>query len=297
MQFRTSPSLWSLYPKVIVARKPALLRDGATVPRIAAELSPVRIDAAHLRAYRECCGIAPERFLPLAYPHVLASGLHLAVLSHAAFPVKLLGLVHVRNRIRQYRALNADESGVLQVVIEGHEDTARGQEFSLRSQWQTAAGELVWEEECVFLARRKRAAPAAARDGDGDGDGDAAAADTSRPGGMRATSFRAPAGLGRSYGVLSGDLNPIHLSDLSARLFGFKAAIAHGMWSMARCAADLDPGLLQSACELNVSFKLPVFLPAWLLLEQWLSGGGSDFCLRDNQGQKPHLTGSLRLMQ
>jgi acyl dehydratase len=290
MQFRSSPSLWSIYPRVIAARKPALLRDGTTVPRIEAELPAVRIDASHLRAYRECCGAADAAVLPIAYPHVLASGLHLAVLSHAAFPVKLLGLVHVRSVIRQHCAQTADAGGVLLVAIEGHVETDRGQEFTLRTQWRAANGELTWEEDCIFLARRKGRAPAGRRSADSDWSAETEA----QPIGVRTTSFQAPIGLGRSYGLLGGDLNPIHLSDLSARVFGFKAAIAHGMWSLARCASDLDATMLQNSCELAVNFKLPVFLPAWLLFEQWQQQDGAGFCLRDNAGTKPHLTGTLR---
>jgi acyl dehydratase len=89
-------------------------------------------------------------------------------------------------------------------------------------------------------------------------------------------------------------LNPIHLSDASAKLFGFKGAIAHGMWSLARCAADLDDTVLSGACEYQVAFKLPVFMPAWVMLEQWDVGAATEFCLRDNQGEKPHLTGRLQ---
>lgn len=293
MQFRSSPSLWSLYPRVIAARKPALVQGGAAVPRIEAELPSLRIDASHLRAYRDCCGATDTAVLPIAYPHVLASSLHLAVLSHADFPVKLLGLVHVRNVIRQYRALSADAGGALRVAIEGHAETDRGQEFTLRTEWRTANGELTWEEDCIFLARRKRRTAAGSRSADSESGAETEA----RPAGVRTTSFQAPAGLGRSYGLLGGDLNPIHLSDLSARVFGFKAAIAHGMWSLARCASDLDTGTLRNACELAVNFKLPVFLPAWLLFEQWQRQDGTGFCLRDNEGRKPHLTGTLRPLQ
>ncbi len=293
MQFRSSPSLWSLYPRVIAARKPALVRDGAAVPRIEAELPALSIDASHLRAYRECCGAADTAVLPIAYPHVLASGLHLAVLSHADFPVRLLGLVHVRNVIRQYRALAADAGGALGVAIEGHAETNRGQEFTLHTEWRTANGELTWEEDCIFLARRKRRALAGSRGADSEPGADAEA----RPAGVRTTSFQAPAGMGRSYGLLGGDLNPIHLSDLSARVFGFKAAIAHGMWSLARCTSDLDAATLRNSCELVVNFKLPVLLPAWLLFEQWRQQDGAGFCLRDNEGMKPHQAGTLRPLQ
>jgi len=48
-----------------------------------------------------------------------------------------------------------------------------------------------------------------------------------------------PAGLGRRYSRVGGDINPIHLFDVTAKLFGFDRAIIHGMWTLARCVAEL----------------------------------------------------------
>jgi acyl dehydratase len=114
---------------------------------------------------------------------------------------------------------------------------------------------------------------------------------------MKSSSFRAPAGLGRRYGFISGDVNPIHMSDLTARAFGFPKAIAHGMWSLGRLASDFEPEQLGSGCELSVSFKLPIYMPAWLMLQRWEIENGSGFALRDAQGDKPHLTGTLKSLR
>ena len=70
-----------------------------------------------------------------------------------------------------------------------------------------------------------------------------------------------PGDLGRRYGSVSGDLNPIHMHSLSARLFGFPTAIAHGMWTKARCLAALDPSL-PPGFIVEVSFRKPILLPA-----------------------------------
>jgi hypothetical protein len=251
--FTSLPAAWRLYPAVLVARKPALLREGQQVPRLEAAWEPVRIDAAHLAAYRAVCGCARSDYLPIAYPHILASPLHVMVLSSDRFPVRLMGLVHIGNRIRQQRPIAVDESGELRTWIEGHRD---------------GAGE-------------KRAAREAL----------GCAASAGKP--RRTVSFHAPVGLGRRYGWIAGDLNPIHMADLTARAFGFKAAIAHGMWSLARCAAEFHTEASNEPCELDVSFKLPVFMPSWLMLESWETPAGLAFELRDSQGEKPHLSGSF----
>ena len=114
---------------------------------------------------------------------------------------------------------------------------------------------------------------------------------------VKSSSFRAPAGLGRRYGFISGDVNPIHMSDLTAKAFGFPRAIAHGMWSLGRLASDFEAAQFDGGCELSVSFKLPIYMPAWLMLQRWSIENGTAFALRDAQGDKPHLTGTLKSLR
>ena len=48
------------------------------------------------------------------------------------------------------------------------------------------------------------------------------------------TEFQVPGDIGKQYAKVTGDFNPIHVSRLGARLFGFPRPIAHGMWSVAK---------------------------------------------------------------
>jgi hypothetical protein len=285
LEFARPPAVWSMYPKILLSRKPSLVPEGGEVPRIQARIAKVSVDRRHLASYSEICGASAGATLPIAYPHILAMPLHLAMLGAEAFPVKLFGLVHVHNRIAMRQPLSADEPAEIRAWIEGHRETERGQEFDLHTEY-VVAGEALWDETCTFLARRRSqpgAAKAAAQRGEATADAVA----------MKSSSFRAPAGLGRRYGFISGDVNPIHMSDLSARAFGFPKAIAHGMWSLGRLASDFEPAQFDGGCELSVSFKLPIFMPSWLMLQRWPIENGSGFALRDAQGDKPHLTGTL----
>jgi hypothetical protein len=290
LEFARAPSVWSMYPKIMMSRKPTLVPDGGEVPRIEARLASVTIDRKHLAAYSEICGASAGATLPIAYPHILAMPLHLAMLGAEAFPVKLFGLVHVHNRIAMRQPLSAEEPAQIRAWLEGHRDSERGQEFDLHTEY-VVAGEPLWDETCTFLSRKRAPAGAArtttiARGGDAP---DAVA--------VKSSSFRAPAGLGRRYGFISGDVNPIHMSDLSARAFGFPRAIAHGMWSLGRLASDFEPEQFDGGCELSVAFKLPIFMPAWLMLQRWPIENGAGFALRDGQGEKPHLTGTLKSLR
>jgi hypothetical protein len=289
LEFARAPAIWSMYPKIMVSRKPALIPEGSAVPRIEARLGKVAIDRKHLAAYSDVCGAASGATLPIAYPHVLAMPLHLAMLGAEAFPVKLFGLVHIQNRIAMREPISAEEPAQIRAWIEGHRDTERGQEFDLHTEY-VVGGEPLWDETCTFLARKKAPAGASkpvSRAVDTPPDGVA----------VKSSSFRAPAGLGRRYGLISGDVNPIHMSDLTARAFGFPRAIAHGMWSLGRLASDFEAEQFNGGCELSVSFKLPIYMPSWLMLQRWQIENGSAFALRDGQGEKPHLTGTLKSLR
>ncbi|HEU5136315.1 MAG TPA: MaoC/PaaZ C-terminal domain-containing protein [Steroidobacteraceae bacterium] len=289
LEFARAPAVWSMYPKIMMSRKPSLVGEGAEVPRIESRLAKVVIDRKHLAQYSQICGAATGATLPIAYPHVLAMPLHLAMLGAEAFPVKLFGLVHVQNRIAMRQPLSADEAAEIRCWIEGHRDTERGQEFDLHTEY-VVAGEPLWDETCTFLAR-KRPAPGAPKPVV------SRAVENGGEVAIKSSSFRAPAGLGRRYGFISGDVNPIHMSDLTARAFGFPQAIAHGMWSLGRLASDFEAAQFDGGCELNVTFKLPIYMPSWLMLQRWEIENGSAFALRDAQGEKPHLTGTLKSLR
>ena len=93
---------------------------------------------------------------------------------------------------------------------------------------------------------------------------------------------------------MSGDRNPIHLYPLTAKLFGFKRQIAHGMWSKARALGQLQHELPEEAFTVAVQFKVPMFIPATVKFAREEKDGGLDFRVVAKDGVKPHLTGQLR---
>jgi acyl dehydratase len=296
LSFRSPPSLLPAYARILFGRKSALVPDGVDVPRLEAMLTHIKPDRERVEAYRAVCGGAPSDHLPIAFPHVLATPIHLALLSKRVFPVRLMGLVHLRNHIEQHRPLRIDEAGSIRIWLEGHRDTDRGQEFDLHTQVEVD-GRPAWSEICVFMARRlnRDASRPFGRISAGEGvpAPDAEAVAPPGPEGIRATAFEADRGIGWRYARVAGDFNPIHLADLGARLFGFNQAIAHGMWSMARCLAALEPSTFAVPSRIDVVFKRPVSIPAPLTLESWRTPGGSGFVLKGTGKGKTHLAGSV----
>jgi acyl dehydratase len=105
-------------------------------------------------------------------------------------------------------------------------------------------------------------------------------------------TWKLPGDLGRRYGAVSGDMNPIHVHPLSARLFGFPSAIAHGMWTKARCLAALGSEL-PDAFTAQVAFRKPIMLPATVTFAERAREGGIDFGVRHARKDTPHLDGAI----
>ena len=259
--------------RVVFSRKSALVGSGQQVGRLEAHLGPVTLGGPRLEQYRAVCGFLPGG-VPLTWPHVLVSGLHLDMLSSPRFPVRLLGLVHLQNDLELVSPLDEGAPVSCHAWLEGHRETERGQEFELFTEL-SQHGKVAWKETTTFLARRKRTGPKPPPQ-----------TPAARPTPLRTVDFEAPSGLGRRYGRIAGDLNPIHLFDVTAKAFGFPRAIAHGMWSLARITAELSP---TAPFRLQCQFKLPVLLPARLHLE--VSDGA--FVLLDERRERPHVTGTF----
>ena len=288
-RFRHLPSAFRYFPRAVFGRRHALVPEGGSVPRLEGGVERVRARRRHLARYRAVCGFGDDGCLPVTYPHVLAMPLQFAILTHPRFVVRLMGLIHVANEIRQSRPLPADRGYSLHSWIEGHRETDRGHEFDLFTSLGDEAG-TAWLEKSTLLARRPAGARQAAR-------GARQALRYEKPGpGVAAgvADIDVPRAVGRRYGWMSGDLNPIHLADRGAKLFGFERAVAHGMWSMARTLAALGPAALAPPVDVRVEFKFPLFMPALAQLEHWSQGDRRVFVLKDGESGRPHLAGSAQ---
>ena len=236
----------------------------------------VPVDPAHVAAYSKVCEFPRKDTLPLPYLHMLAFPLHMTMLTDASFPFAALGMVHLENTITQHRPSTADERYDVSVTAANLRGHAKGKVFDMLTEI-AIDGETVWEEVSTYLRR-------------GQGD-ESAPAGLDIPavteGGVE---WRLPAELGRKYGGVSGDRNPIHLYSVTAKAFGFPRQIAHGMWSKARCIAAVE-NRLPDAVTVEVAFKTPVFLPGTVRFSSAHAESGLGFSLANPKSGAPHLTG------
>jgi len=211
---------------------------------------------------------------------MLAFPLHLALMTDGRFPFPAIGLVHISNRIVQHRPVNARERLSLRVWATPLRPHSRGTQFSICTQAR-AGEELVWEEVSTNLRRGASQGSESSPPADGPPASEALPA---------SATWRLKGDLGRRYGSVSGDLNPIHVHPLTARLFGFPSAIAHGMWTKARCLAALGPEL-PAAYTVEVAFKRPIRLPGTVQFAEASRANEIQFGVRDAKGETPHLDG------
>ena len=113
---------------------------------------------------------------------------------------------------------------------------------------------------------------------------------------MPLADWAAPADTGRRYARVAGDYNPIHLYAVTARLFGFPRAIAHGLWNKARSLAALHAHLPQAGYAVDVRFQKPVLLPTHVALQASEPGASGQFRLI-GEGDTPHMAGSWQPLE
>ena len=284
-ELRSSPSMAALFARAGASMIPGASNlpfvggGGGDIPDLSLRLAGVRVDGARVADYDRVCGFTVTDALPATYPHVLAFPLQLSLMTDPSFPFPAIGLVHIANRITQHRPIRSTERLKVDVRSTPLRDHPAGRQFSLLTEVR-AGDELVWEEVSTNLKR-------------GESSGSSRDSDSPLPSSadLPATAIWTLAGdLGRRYASVSGDFNPIHVHPLTARLFGFRSAIAHGMWTTARCLAALE-SRLPDAFTVQVAFKRPILLPGRVEFCEAQGTGGQQFGVRDPTKGKSHLDG------
>jgi len=240
---------------------PFVAGRGKEMPALERSASGVRVDPAELAAYDRVCGFALRDALPATYLHVKAFPMHMALMTDGRFPFPAVGLVHLSNRIVVHRPALVSETFDLTVKTTPIEPHPKGRTFALVST-ASVDGEVVWEDYSTMLRRGGGSADARNGGREGGAGDEPRESDPAGRGEINAApvEWRLAGDLGRRYGAVSGDRNPIHMHALSARLFGFPQAIAHGMWTKARALAALE-STLPDAYTVDVSFRKPILLP------------------------------------
>lgn len=275
------------YARVLLGRKPYSAPNGTVIEPVEIEVRKVVLSAAHIRSYREVCAVpAAATGLPPAYLHVLAMPLHMQLFVVKNFPVKVLGLIHLRNTIRVLAPVDERAPLRLRVHFDTMRETDYGQEYDFTTSYDQN-GTLVWEEVSTMFAR--------GTSGPKEGSKRPVIERSNHPETGTATdNLEVAENTGWRYARVSGDFNPIHLTARTAKMFGFKQAVAHGMWSMGRCLASAAPHIPSTGIQIDTQFKLPVYIPSQALARTWGVPNGADISMCTKKGDRLHLAMQVR---
>ena len=278
-ELESAPALGPLYAKAALGSLP-LPGGGDELPDHAYAVTAVEIDADRLADYARVCGFSLRDELPPTYPHLLGFPLAMRLMTERDFPFALLGLVHIANRIDQRAPISVKARPAIRVWAENPRPHHRGRQLDLVTE-ASLDDEVVWLEHSTYL-----------RPGAGTGERPERGADPLEDA-AQVGLWDVPGDIGRRYAAVSGDRNPIHLHSLSARVFGFPSAIAHGMWTYARGLAWLD-GRLAPAHVSDVSFRAPLRIPGRARLLAARSDDGWNLGLESPDGEHRHLELGVR---
>lgn len=214
--------------------KAGFKRGKQLTPQILSECAEVqvndpyfKIDYANYQDY-ELDTDWPEVYMHPCYLQMASLAMQLKLLLDKRSPFKTMGLVHIHNHIFQHHEIEKGQPFALQCRFGNVYRHAKGVAFEVIVTGGQR-GRQVYKAIGTYLERRKltdalelpesKHLPLVLDDQNS----------AKRELGDLSFSSR----VGRKYAKISGDYNPIHLYSSTAKLLGFKKAIAHGMFSLA----------------------------------------------------------------
>ncbi|WP_026917626.1 MaoC/PaaZ C-terminal domain-containing protein [Gordonia shandongensis] len=281
------PGAGRLYPKAVsamlpVVGKPARVAPDAPLPDTVFTIEDLRVDRDEMREYCRATGLQFGSELPLTYLFVLQFPLAMSVMVLPDFPFGAVGSVHVENRIERLRRIAVDEPLSISTHAENLREHRKGMLVDMVSEFRVGR-ELVAVQTATFLKQQRTSLS--------DEERGPAPKNVAPPPPDRVVGV--DLGLIRQYANASGDRNPIHMADLTAKAFGFSRAIAHGMWGAAALLDNVE-AQLPDAVVYSVRFGKPVLLPAKLNFYTTRTADGYDLAVRHRRKGYPHITATTR---
>ena len=251
------------------------------LPNIQAVWKGAKADTVALKEYLSTLSLPSAESLPILYPHVMAGSMHMNMLSHKSFPIRLLGAVHLKNRIIQSKAIPLEQVMDIYSEIGSYRLVEKGVEFDFTTTVKVN-DEVMWDEVSTYFM--------AGRFGGKETPSSETSFELSKlENGQDKGQWHIPANRGKAYAKITGDYNPIHMSSLAAKLFGFKRDIAHGFGVLAQ-GIDLS-GLIgtDEAVQVDVVFKGPVFLDSEVSLKMGEDTQSTRFDVYCGDNPKPSI--------
>jgi len=284
LHYTQPPGFAGIYRRLLLGRR-ARFVPGTTLPAFEANWKGAHAERDRIARYCAACGLEDDGNYPLLYPHVLTSAIHIDIISQPEFPLSPMGAVHTRIHILQHRPIPADATVDVQCHLTASRILKQGVEFDITTTL-TLNGERCWESLSANLIRGKKFGESV------DAPELASLPDLNDVAGEAA--WNVPKEMGWRYAKITGDYNPIHISRVMAKFFGFKRDIIHGMWSGARCLAHLPSPDSAEPIRADLLFKGPVFMESDVAMKYAERDRGHAFDLYCGDNPRPVIRGAIR---
>ncbi|MCD2098819.1 MaoC/PaaZ C-terminal domain-containing protein [Rhodococcus rhodochrous] len=276
------PSTFDIYSRAVLGALPVVGASGDSLPDDVLVLRSLKVDPDNLAEYTKVCGLRFGDSLPLTYPFILTFPLVMKLMVSKGFPFAAVGSVHAENVIEQFRPISVTEPLDIAVHAENMREHRKGLLVDLVSEVNVGR-ELVWRQTSTFLHQQRTSLSGQPKPEPKEEEVPL----------VPTSTLRVDQKVIDRYAAVSGDRNPIHVSTLGAKAFGFPKTIAHGMWSAAATLSAVE-GRIPGKATYAVRFGKPVLLPSSLSLYAQHVADGWDLALRHPKKQYPHLTATLR---
>ncbi|MGB3484698.1 MAG: MaoC/PaaZ C-terminal domain-containing protein [Mycobacterium sp.] len=260
------------------------VRRGDSLPARTVTVADLAVDRAHVAAYAAATGLRFGDTVPVTYPFALTFPTVMALITAFDFPFAAMGSVHVENHIDQYRPIAVTDTVGIKARTENLREHRKGLLVDVVTE-VSVGNEAAWRQVTTFLHQQRTSLS------------DEPKAPPQKQPKLPPpnTLLRVTPAQIRRYASAGGDHNPIHVSSVAAKLFGFPTVIAHGMYSAAAVLANIE-GQLPDAVSYHVKFGKPMILPATVGVYTDQVDTGWDISVRNLKKGYPHLTGTVRTL-
>jgi hypothetical protein len=222
----TLPSLASIYLRAVasVVKSKTLAKGVTSLDPLS--LRCVQLPAfskSHIANFRGQVGSTVSHdFLPSSYLQVKTMSMPMSLLSQT--PLNILGSLHESCTIKSERLVKVSETLTATAVFDGNVEKSDKDDILLSitvtiNDADDSTVQTIKNKYRILNPKRHKIKSAA------------------RPPapsyeGWSKTTKDFPVTVGKDYAMLNGDVNPIHMTPLTAKLFGYSSCIAHGMFSV-----------------------------------------------------------------
>ena len=282
LQFTQLPSPWPFYRKALLSSKPKV-KDGHQWPEIDVSYGPFQFSQGMIQQYKELCQIDASIEVPLLFPHSLFGPLHLAMLTQNEFPMKLLGAVHLRNHVIQRTPLKIGTEYHVTMNLNKYRRRPQGLEVDFTTSIKQWFRDSMGKRDHLSLPEKFK---------EEDAESSLASSTQNLSQGEKYVDFPVPSNIGKKFGWLTKDINPIHMSSILAKAFGFKRDLCHGMWALGRAVGQIKGYESSQAIRCDVSFKGPLYIGKDITVEIE-KGKPGVFQLMSQGNDRPCVVGSI----